>query len=124
MTYSLKEFSKTEQYQKHATEHSKAMIFLSVMTSIVSSFISDIDVSWLRHAIVFFVWSLFGTSILIALPSFMLMSWTALRRMELEELGKPHQIYGFTKTIVYLIAVALVIFTTLIALGRFNLNLF
>lgn len=124
MAYSLKEFSKTEQYQKHATEHSKAMIFVSVMTSIISSFISDIDVSWLRHVIVFVVWSLFGTSILIALPSFILMSWTALKRMELEELGKPHGIYGLIKTAVYSSAVALVIFTTLIALGRFNLNLF
>ena len=124
MNYSLKEFSKTAQYQKHASEHSKAMIFISVMTSVISSFISDVDVSWLRHAIVFFVWSLFGTSVLIAFPSFMLMSWTALRRMELDELGKSHQIYGFAKTLVYLIAVVLVILTTLVALGRFNLKLF
>lgn len=120
MNYSLKEFSKTEQYQKHASEHCKAMIFISVITSVVSSFVSDIDVSWLRHAIVFFVWSLFGTSILVAFPSFMLMSWTVLRRMELDELGKSHRIYGFFKTLIYLIAVALIISTTLIALGRFN----
>jgi hypothetical protein len=123
MSYSLKEFSKTEEYQKHASEHSKAMIVVSVMTSVVSSLISDIDVSWLRHAIVFFVWSLFGTSVLIAFPSFMLMSWAVLKRIELHELGKSHQIYSFFKTFIYLIAVGLVVATTLIALGRFNLKL-
>lgn len=123
MTYSLKEFSKTEQYQKHASEHSKAMIFVSVMTAVISSFFSDIEVSWLRHAIVFFVWSLFGTSILIAFPSFMLMSWTALKRMELDEIGKPHGFYGFLKTLVYIFALALVVLTTLLALGRLGIDL-
>jgi len=121
MNYSLKEFSKTEQYQKHATEHSKAMIFLSVMTSVISSFFSDIDVSWLRHVIVFVAWSLFGTSVLIAFPSFVLMSWTALKRMELDELGKPHGVYGLVKTVIYSLAVVLVVITTLLALGRLNI---
>lgn len=121
MNYSLKEFSKTEQYKKNASDHSKAMIFLSVMTSIVSSFFSDIDVSWLRHAIVFFVWSLFGTSIVISFPSFMLICWTGLKRMELEELGKPHGIYGLAKTVIYYTTVMLVVITTLLALGRLSI---
>lgn len=120
MSYTLKEFSKTEQYKKLAEEHSKAMIAISVLTSIISSIFSDIDVGLMRHVIVFFLWSLFGTSLLIALPSFLLISLTALKRSKLDDLGKSHGMYGLLKHLIYLFAILATVLSTLAALGRLS----
>jgi hypothetical protein len=71
MKITFKELTSSDAYNKNASEFSKALIFLSFITLVVSYFTLD-NVGLLYAFVFFFIWSCFGVSILIAMPLYLL----------------------------------------------------
>jgi len=78
MKITFKELTRGEEYQKHASEFCKALIFLSFITLVVSYFTLD-DIGFFYTLIFFFAWSCFGVSILIAMPLYLLNTLTLVQ---------------------------------------------
>lgn len=95
MKITFKELTGGEEYQKHASEFCKALIFLSFITLVVSYFTLD-DIGFFYTFIFFFVWSCFGVSILIAMPLYLLNTLALVQMSAHTEYpsGKPNSTIG------------------------------
>lgn len=78
MQVSFKELTASEQYKAAAANYSKAMMFASTLTVIIYYFVAG-GVGLLTSLIVFVVWCLFGVSVLLALPMYMVKVWLTVK---------------------------------------------
>ncbi len=89
---SSKAFNKyveTESYQAQATAHAKELIFTSVITFFVSLYVVDAELGLVSKIAILFLWSLFGVSVLIALPTFLLKIYLLGRYVDKKKLDMP-----------------------------------
>lgn len=78
MKVSFKEVISSEAYQKNAQIYVKAMIFVSAITLLITYFARD-DASFIGTIILIFGWSLFGVSLLLAMPFYMVYVWLVVK---------------------------------------------
>ena len=78
MKVTFKEIISSDAYQQSAQMYAKAMIFTSVITLIVTYFVRD-DASFVGTLILMFGWSLFGVSLLLAMPFYMVYVWLVVK---------------------------------------------
>jgi hypothetical protein len=75
MRVTFKEIIYSQSFQQHATMWAKNGIFVAIITLIGMAIFANanLGIKWLFV----FLWALFGTSLLISLPTFLLYAWLA-----------------------------------------------
>lgn len=125
MKMTFKEMVSGEEYQKHATEFCKALIFLSVITLIISYLTND-NVGIFYALIFFVIWSCFGVSIVIAMPLYLLSILAVIQMSPHTEFpsGKPNSAIGkfwrFIQNLIHFVGYGLSIYSTYFLLQYFK----
>lgn len=78
MKVTFKEIISSDAYQQNAQIYAKAMIFVSAITLLLNYFVKD-DVSFIGTIILIFGWSLFGVSLLLAMPFYVVYVWLVVK---------------------------------------------
>ena len=125
MKTTFKELVSGDEYQKHASEFCKALIFLSVITSIVN-YIFSVDVGIFFIIIFFAVWSTFGVSILIGMPLYLLSVLAVVQMSSHTEWpsGRPNSKIGkfwkFIQSFTHFVGYGLAIYSTYFLIRYFK----
>lgn len=125
MKMTFKEMVSGEEYQKHATDFCKALIFLSVITLIINYFTSD-DIGFIYALIFFVVWSCFGVSIVIAMPLYLLSILAVVQMSPHTEWpsGRPNSTIGkfwkFIQSLTHFVGYGLSIYSTYFLINYFK----
>ena len=125
MKITFKELVSGDEYQKHASEFCKALIFISVITSIIN-YIFYVDVGIFFIIIFFVVWSTFGVSILIGMPLYLLSVLAVVQMSSHTEWpsGKPNSTIGkfwkFIQSFTHFVGYGLAIYSTYFLIRYFK----
>ena len=125
MKTTFKELVSGDEYQKHASEFCKALIFISVITSIIN-YIFYVDVGIFFIIIFFVVWSTFGVSILIGMPLYLLSVLAVVQMSSHTEWpsGKPNSTIGkfwkFIQSFTHFVVYGLAIYSTYFLIRYFK----
>ena len=125
MKITFKELVSGDSYQKHASEFCKALIFISVVTSIIN-YIFYVDVGIFFIIIFFAVWSTFGVSILIGMPLYLLSVLAVVQMSSHTEWpsGRPNSKIGkfwkFTQSFTHFVGYGLTIYSTYFLIHYFK----
>ena len=125
MKTTFKELVSGDSYQKHASEFCKALIFISVITSIIN-YIFYVDVGIFFIIIFFVVWSTFGVSILIGMPLYLLSVLAVVQMSSHTEWpsGRPNSKIGkfwkFIQSFTHFVGYGLAIYSTYFLIRYFK----
>ena len=125
MKTTFKELVSDDSYQKHASEFCKALIFLSVVTSIIN-YIFYVDVGIFFIIIFFAAWSTFGVSILIGMPLYLLSVLAVVQMSSHTEWpsGRPNSKIGkfwkFIQSFTHFVGYGLTIYSTYFLIHYFK----
>ena len=125
MKTTFKELVSGDSYQKHASEFCKALIFISVVTSIIN-YIFYVDVGIFFIIIFFAVWSTFGVSILIGMPLYLLSVLAVVQMSSHTEWpsGRPNSKIGkfwkFIQSFTHFVGYGLAIYSTYFLIHYFK----
>ena len=125
MKITFKELVSGDEYQKHASEFCKALIFISFITSIIN-YIFYVDVGIFFIIIFFAVWSTFGVSILIGMPLYLLSVLAVVQMSPHTEWpsGRPNSTIGkfwkFIQSSTHFVGYGLSIYSTYFLINYFK----
>lgn len=92
---SFKEIITDSAFQSNASSYAKSAIFFSTLT-LIGCFLLLSDTSLIRYLLIFAIWALFATSLLVAMPTYLVFCFIVSRMSGHTSFpsGAPNDLFG------------------------------